>query len=267
MLTENTGKSIFDSGGTDGRKWQKNQKKTLEEFINSEPITFEVYNDDVIWTIDLFHYLTSDCELEIDALCEAFNEVNINADNWDGGCGISVEALEVLKKAGVEEIEIAPINTYNYDSNLSQGLQYTIYEIEDKNNPEYVIRYIALQIHNGCDIRGGYTDARLFVSDYLPPERGSGIVKIFGKEYDINVDGTEIFDDNGSLLYIEDLFAERINEIKKMYNNKGIPIPEGIENITAENFDNDIEPFLSFIEAYEAENKDNSKGQLCLDIS
>jgi len=30
MLTENTGKHFLDSGGTDGRMWQRNQRKTME---------------------------------------------------------------------------------------------------------------------------------------------------------------------------------------------------------------------------------------------
>ena len=250
MLTEYTG---IDEG-----KWYQNRKKTLDDFWNNEPITFEVYNNDVNWTIDLFQYLMNDCEFEIDSLCEKFNEANEKADNWNGRFGISIEALDILKQANAKEVET--VNTYNYDSNLSQVLQYTIYDVKDT-------RYIALQIHNGYDVRGGYTNARLFVSDYLPSERGFGTVKIFGKEYLVDVQSTEIFDESGSLLDIDNLFDERIEEIRYMYASKGLPVPDGIEGLTAEAFDSDIKPFLPFIEAYEAENKDNAEDQLCLDIS
>ena len=45
---------------------------------------------------------------------------------------------------------------------LSQNIQYHIFEYEG----DY---YIALQIHGGCDIRGGYTEPRIFKidDDYL----------------------------------------------------------------------------------------------------
>lgn len=47
------------------------------------------------------------------------------------------------------------INTYNSDSDLSQILQYSWLTINDE-------QYLLLQIHGGCDARGGYTDAKLF---------------------------------------------------------------------------------------------------------
>ena len=57
-------------------------------------------------------------------------------------------------------------NTYNGDSDLSQVLQGSYLEINDEE-------YIMLQIHGGCDVRGGYTNARLFKhnideAEYLP---------------------------------------------------------------------------------------------------
>jgi hypothetical protein len=47
-------------------------------------------------------------------------------------------------------------NTYNWDSDLSQVLQGSWIDIGGQ-------QYLLLQIHNGCDVRGGYTDAKLFV--------------------------------------------------------------------------------------------------------
>ena len=46
-------------------------------------------------------------------------------------------------------------NTYNGESDLSQILQGSNLEIFDEH-------YILIQIHGGCDARGGYTDAKLF---------------------------------------------------------------------------------------------------------
>ena len=47
MLTENTGTHFLDSGGEDGRNWQRNQKKTLEDFENEEYISKEDNNIDI----------------------------------------------------------------------------------------------------------------------------------------------------------------------------------------------------------------------------
>ena len=68
----------------------------------------------------------------------------------------------------------ASFNTYNYASALSQVLQGTYVSINGKD-------YILLQIHGGCDVRGGYTDAKLFrLSDltegYMPLEDVVGVV-------------------------------------------------------------------------------------------
>ena len=35
MLTENTGTHMLDSGGGSGRHWQRNQKKSIEDFRKS----------------------------------------------------------------------------------------------------------------------------------------------------------------------------------------------------------------------------------------
>ena len=47
-------------------------------------------------------------------------------------------------------------NTYNGGSDLSQVLQGAWLEDADGDT------YLLLQIHGGCDVRGGYTDAKLF---------------------------------------------------------------------------------------------------------
>ena len=50
-------------------------------------------------------------------------------------------------------------NTYNGEDFLSQGYMYIFFEYED--DP-----YIAISIHNGCDIRGGYTNVHIFDVGY-----------------------------------------------------------------------------------------------------
>lgn len=156
MLTTSTGKAICDSADSYGRNWEKNQNKTIEDFQNSPECTLEVYrykNEEYefIPTISLFHRLNS-C-LELDELCQEFNSLPV--DDWRGGYyGVSDEGMEWLGNEGFIP-DGDGWNTYNFDcinSQITQG--------QDLTRDGY--RYILLQIHQGCDARGGYTDAKLF---------------------------------------------------------------------------------------------------------
>jgi hypothetical protein len=167
MLTENTGSHFLDSGGAYGRNHERNAKKTINDF-EAEPVQFwelnrwknketKKTNYDIIRTLSVFHYLS---ELDIDDICEEFNEINLNADNWnaDADCyGVSSEAWAYLQKYDAEITHT--FNTYNGDSDLSQVLQGSYVDIDGE-------KYLILQVHGGCDVRGGYTTARLFCLGY-----------------------------------------------------------------------------------------------------
>lgn len=157
MLTESTGKHFLDSGGADNRGWQRNQKKTIEDFENEEE---ELYQLDTKYkeiqrTVSVFHYLTNN--LEIDEICEEFNKIQEDSDNWDADAdvyGVSREAFDHIDSFFEVDIQ-RTFNTYNGDSDLSQILQGAYLRINEED-------YILIQIHNGADARGGYTDAKLF---------------------------------------------------------------------------------------------------------
>ena len=162
MLTENTGRNILDSGGAYGRNWERNQAKTIEDFDNEQEQTIEksewtdkngkTYTE-YERTVSVFHYLS---ELELDNVCDKFNELNTDCKDWDGdyGWGVSQKANDFLEFIGMEIKH--EFNTYNGDSDLSQVLQGAWLEDDDGDT------YLLLQIHGGCDVRGGYTDAKLF---------------------------------------------------------------------------------------------------------
>jgi len=175
MLIENTGKAMCDSGGTDGRMWQRNQKKTFEDFRNEDEEVYEFdYKDgDITRTVSIFHFLTNN--LELDDICDEFNANQNESNDWDADCdayGVSENAWkhlnqepsdayddEALNVETYRDVEIQRSwNTYNGDSDLSQILQGANVEI---NGDPYMI----IQIHNGADARGGYTDAKLFKCD------------------------------------------------------------------------------------------------------
>ena len=183
MLTECTGVHMCDSGMTDSRHWQRNQKKTIQDFEN-EPEEHIYKDGDYIYRdLSVFHYLS---ELELDDICNDFNKINSDCKDWDAETnddnflyGVSKEAWKHLKSLPdtrldntgfIKNVAIARSkhlnikanvkidrswNTYNGECDLTQCLQGANLTI---NQEEYIL----IQIHNGADVRGGYTDAKLF---------------------------------------------------------------------------------------------------------
>jgi hypothetical protein len=163
MLTENTGKHMLDSGGTDSRGWQRNQKKTILDFYNEQAEQYFLDTDskypEIERSVSVFHYLSN---LELDEICDRFNKANKDAKDWDGDLyGVSAKAEKVLfELSGKHKIDEPRIwNTYNGNSDLSQTLQGANLRLFNDGQFE---DYILVQIHNGADVRGGYTDAKLF---------------------------------------------------------------------------------------------------------
>lgn len=151
MLIENTGSHFLDSGGAYGRAWERNQDKTIEDF-EREPEERIVWTGDYLErTVSVFHYLS---QLETDDLCDEFNAMPCEDWNCEALYGVSETQWNWLNDLG--DIKTTQtFNTYNGDSDLSQILQGSWLTINDE-------QYLLLQIHGGCDARGGYTDAKLF---------------------------------------------------------------------------------------------------------
>jgi hypothetical protein len=195
MLTENTGEHMLDSGGAYGRHWQRNQKKSFADFENEPAVDYEVWNDQLSFTVSLFHYLPT--VLELDELCNEFNSKKVK--DWDSDIyGVSKAGKNWLLKKGFTVGN--SWNSYNGEQNLSQTLQGTELKIDGLGEGDYVL----LQIHNGCDVRGGYTDAKLFkyqeFQEFINPTPA-----VFG-----TINGIEV--DNSYNSYA--LLDENENEIK-----------------------------------------------------
>lgn len=170
MLKENTGIAMCDSGGENGRMWQRNAVKSRKDFDNEPEVTYD-HDFGGSYTISTYHHLVKG--LELDDLCKAFNRRFVPAKNWDSEdfYGVSAKGTAwIIDEMGFK-VE-ATFNTYNEDSNLSQILQGAWLELGDRN-------YVLLQIHGGADARGGYTDARLF---YVPEKWNGALME--------DVDGT-----------------------------------------------------------------------------
>lgn len=140
MLTENTGTHILDSGGAYGRHWERNAGKSVSDFEAEAPIVADKYGI----TLSVFHYLSARLEYlpDIQAEFEAFAKA-MPDDGW-----LSVAEAFAGRDANTW-------NTYNGECLLSQTLQGVTFTRDEK-----VITLI--QVHGGCDVRGGYTKPRAF---------------------------------------------------------------------------------------------------------
>ena len=171
MLVECTGVHMCDSGFANGRHWQRNANKTIEDFENEPAEQYEYAKDsnEIFRTLSVYHYLK---ELELNDICNDFNKLNTNPKDWDAAAdvyGVSVAAWDNLTE--FNDVDISRSwNTYNGDSDLSQTLQGSNLTINDEE-------YILIQIHGGADGRGGYTDAMLFKLDEY------GLIHEYLREY------------------------------------------------------------------------------------
>lgn len=155
MLVENTGCSILDSGGAYGRGWEKNRHRNFDK---EEAVILNVWKDEVNVGYNIYHYLVNFLDISEESkrlntelqkfISESEESYLQDIDNFIGQC----KAKE-YSSHGIT-------NTYSYDNILSEILQYAII-INDETDEHFII----LQIHNGCDARGGYTKPRIFSLD------------------------------------------------------------------------------------------------------
>lgn len=151
MKQENTGRSILDSGGAYGRRWERNQAKSLADF-KAEPLITLDPEDGI--TISAYSWLVSCLEYAPDLNAEV-----ALVDEELGGR----EAWEDVGKAWLathEDWEVLSSGlTYNEDEGLyfDNGFSWDILETYEWDH--YVV---SIRWHGGCDIRGGYTKPYLF---------------------------------------------------------------------------------------------------------
>lgn len=185
QFTKSTGRTLLDSGGAYGYKYEQNQKKTLQQFLEEPEVTIDLeYSEEgstsegITPSVNTFHYMLQN--LELDPLCNDFNSMKCEEWNSEEAYGISLEQEDYLQS---HNFRIGtPFNSYNYESSLDHVLQgsYIYSEEGSEDYPEYVL----LQIHLGCDVRGGYTDAKLYK---LSRDYFSTTPQVYG-----TIDGTEV---------------------------------------------------------------------------
>lgn len=175
MLTENTGRHMLDSGGAYGRNWERNRRLTTEG-VPADRLTAdgarkrpapvadaEVFRDRPAATldkygcitVDVFHYLAGRLEYmpgETEAFLDWAREDERAGEAWLPLMG------EWAELSGIERPD--GFNTYNWENHLSQVCQGEAICLpgDDPAFPTGVL----LQIHGGCDVRGGYTAPKVF---------------------------------------------------------------------------------------------------------
>lgn len=162
MLQENTGAHFLDSGGAYGRHWERNIKlpKDIEYWDNRPDVTIKahIYDHDtprleLDVTLDLYHFLERALEYdeEMDNLFQTWDRLHPDL-SYD-------ESMESFIKAGKSRHwkigEFGSGYTYNNENLLSQDF---LWHSLDADGEEYIF----LQIHNGCDARGGFTAPHIF---------------------------------------------------------------------------------------------------------
>ena len=165
MLRENTGRALCDSGGTPkydddgnylgskagyGRHHERNKNRS---FHDEAPGVIRFSNDYIEFTKNVYAHLVETLEYDpvMDAAFQAFADLPENADkSW-------FQLVEEFPEA-VNLESSDSYNTYNGECALSQTLQFLTFG----RSSDFPGEYILLQIHQGADVRGGYTAPRVF---------------------------------------------------------------------------------------------------------
>ena len=183
MLKENTGIALCDSGGAYGRNWEKNQDRSFK----SEPasvLSIDFKYEMVGYSLNTYHYLFAHLNYDDEArkLMGRFRRFEKRPEFKN--CGW----LEIMrrfyddvltpeiKKQGKGRYDSGGevINTANYESSVDQALQFLTFPWGDQD-------YVMLQIHGGCDLRGGYTAPVIFAVD------GEGVMDLIFDDGDFSI--------------------------------------------------------------------------------
>lgn len=147
ILTTSTGTHMLDSGGAYGRHWQRNQALPLDSFRQAPRAHMDEYGD---VTISLFHHLTE--ALKVTRMSEVLDADFLDFIKEREGSYLE-DIADFIEHLGAEKGYGE--NSYNRESLLSQVIQYETFTLGDAE-------YVALQVHQGADVRGGYTRPYIF---------------------------------------------------------------------------------------------------------
>lgn len=149
---EPTGRHMLDSGGAYGRHWERNQGKPVEAWTEAPEVIFTDWGVSVnTFRLLLKHLNYTRNSALLEASFRRYVERTPEGEAYFNSSW-SVEAW-LDQDLGVEPED--NYNTYNFETLLDSTLQGVHFET-------LTGRYIALSYHGGCDVRGGYTDYKVY---------------------------------------------------------------------------------------------------------
>jgi len=161
MLKENTGRSILDSGDHYGRHYERNQSR---EFENEKEVSLTLQFKYIDYTKNIYHFLCNALDYNKGLTNSFYHFESKHSDKfkYDSSWDNTIAEWLKYKKYHV----ICSDYTYNQENMLSQDFIYTLVSKEETRHSDlYDAEFCILQIHNGCDARGGFTSPKIFGVD------------------------------------------------------------------------------------------------------
>ncbi len=215
MLKENTGIAMMDSGGDNGRAWQRNQKRDFKKEAAST-LEIDVGRKDLVISLSTYYYLTEFWEStpESERLQKEFLKfVDLPKNERAGWLELMDSFFDHYLKPEIVKNDYEAYNvsaggkvnnTYNYDSTVDQVLQYMLFPWKgsQRDGRHNAIPYMMLQIHGGADARGGYTAPHIFA--FKAREHDIDEFYITDGDYNVNIGDEQWYtDDQGAHWYFE----------------------------------------------------------------
>jgi len=211
LFKENTGRHMLDSGGAYGRNFEENNKledleeqkaavsfdlRQITDYDTGEP-TGEI---EIIPSVSMFHYLLN--HSEYDETCHELTKLFKDfADLGDTNRSWLTEMTEFVEEHDVNNREAHATNTYscefNHADQIVRFIPFTIHYLDEENPSETELEYdiygehVLIQVHGGCDVRGGYT-APIVLN--MGMDGGAMLTRV-GSHMDISLpDGSHLLD-------------------------------------------------------------------------
>jgi hypothetical protein len=152
LFTQNTGSHPLDSSGLYGSVGARNQRNPPwnRPFIQ--------FLDDAAECVMVNAFLLLMGHWNLDEAVDRNDEARRLEEEIYEALGRSPRILEIEEWARGKGMEATAWNTSNADSFLDHVLEYASIWPEGRDGPGF----IALSVHLGCDVRGGYSDPRVF---------------------------------------------------------------------------------------------------------
>lgn len=157
QMKENTGASFLDSGGAYGRSHERNRERGVKfgQGLKIDQCGAAIPVQD--YMAHCFQRTPDAVQLERDlkkAIRKAYPGEPVELSYAEQAA--IREALEGMgAEADGEHSGWKWWNTYNDETDLSQTLQMLTFALGGKD-------YAIVQVHGGCDVRGGYTDGKVY---------------------------------------------------------------------------------------------------------